>query len=88
MIVCAQLAAFGKVSGCREAGKEKERLRKKERTQGKRDTRKGNRKVVYMSGSGQYHQNGDRFGTNPQLFRLEAASNEDSAKSSDSEIIL
>lgn len=99
-IVCAQLAAFGRVSGCREAGKVKARL-KRERAQEKAGVRKENKEAVYTNGNGhacgavecgsetpKHQGQQDGFlGPDPKLWHLEA-SDEDSTNTSDSETIL
>ena len=100
LIVCAQLAAFGKVNECREKGQVKARMKGK-RIQREVGARYENESAVYMNGNG--HAVGvarrgpeipileDRddgsFGPDPPLWHLEA-SDEDSTKTSDSETIL
>ncbi|KAL9070056.1 MAG: hypothetical protein Q9161_005112 [Pseudevernia consocians] len=100
LIVCAQLAAFGRVSGCREEGRVKARIKGK-RAQAKAGACEENRKAVYMNGNG--HANGavehgsetrdhedredDSPGLDPRLWHLEA-SDEDSTITSDSETML
>lgn len=85
LIVCAQLAAFGRVSECREAGKEKARM-KRERARGTGGLRKENRIAVCMNGNGhangsvglssgtpQHHQDSSCPNkSDPKLWRLEA----------------
>ena len=99
-IVCAQLAAFGRVSGCREAGKVKARM-KRHRIREKAGVRKGYKKAVYTNGNGHAyevvghcmetaehhdHENG-YLGPDPKPWHLED-SDEASTKTSDSETIL
>lgn len=100
LIVCAQLAAFGRVSGCREAGKEKARM-KKERAQAKVRARQENEKAVYMNGNGHANRTIEHASETPnhkgeeetspepdmKFWHLEA-SDEESTRSSDSDIML
>ena len=65
MIVCAQLAAFGRVSKCREAGEEKARM-KKERPRGISGVRKVNRIAVCMNGNGHANESVERSSGTPQ----------------------
>ena len=51
MIVCAQLAAFGRVSECREESKVKVRIKRKS-TQAKAHAHKRHGEFVYMYGNG------------------------------------
>lgn len=84
LIVCAQLAAFGRVNGCREAGKEKARV-KRERAEAKDDVRKEIGTAVCINGNGhangsvkrslgtpQHHQYGNCPKPDPKLWHLEA----------------
>ena len=100
LIVCAQLAAFGRVSGCREAGRVKARMKGK-CAQAKAGARKEDRKAVHMNGNGYTNgvvghcsktpehedQDEDFPALDPKLWHLEA-SDDDSIKTSDSETIL
>ena len=90
MIVCAQLAAFGRVSVCRERGKMRARI-KRELTQGKVTACKRDGRVIYVNGDGHtvgvVVQEDGSFGSYPRLWHLEA-SDEDSTKTSDSETTL
>ena len=98
--MCAQLAAFGSVSECRERGKARARI-KKELAKVKVVTRTGDGRVVYMNGNGhtigvvevgsktprpEVREDGS-FGSYPRLWHLEA-SDEDSTRTSDSETTL
>ena len=89
LIVCVQLAAFGKVSECREESKAKARTKREHilaRTGGRKDS--GN--MACLNGSCpairaieiKDHKDGS-FGTDPRLWNLEASGKE-SAKTSDS----
>lgn len=51
LIVCAQLAAFGKISECREQGKVDARM-KKERIKAEADARNEVGKAVHINGNG------------------------------------
>ena len=100
LIVCAQLAAFGRVSECREESKLKARMRRK-RIQTKAGARKDNGKGFYMNGNGHAirvvehgsktrkieDQEDGSFGTDPTLWHLEA-SDEDTTTANDSKTIL
>ena len=99
MIVCLQLAAFARVSECREESRVKARMKRK-RTEAKLGALKNNGKVVYVNSTnyaiGVKHglqtpkpedQEDGSFGPDPRLWHLEA-SDEDSTKTSDSETIL
>lgn len=99
LIVCAQLAAFGRVSDCREAGKVKARS-EGDRAQAKAGACKGIINTVYMNCNGHAEeavergletlnhddQENDFFGPEPKLWHLEA-SDEESTKTSDKETI-
>lgn len=96
LIVCAQLAVFGMVIECREAGKLKARI-KGERAQAKASTRRANGKAVYTNGNG--HAKGaveldsktlkyeDQWHVSKRLWHLEA-SDEDSTRTSELVTIL
>ncbi len=99
LIVCAQLAAFGRVSECREESKVKVRI-KRESTQAKAGAHKRHGKLVYMYGNG-HAIGGFESGLGDSKDELQAdvslgtdpvrhleASDEDSTKTSDSETIL
>lgn len=100
LIVCAQLAAFERVSGCREAGKVKAGM-KGERARVKNGARKEIGKAVSLNGNGHaigivehvsetplYEDQEDgSLGSDPKLWRPEA-SDEDPINTSDSETIL
>ena len=100
LIVCAQLLAFERVSGCREAGKRKART-KGELAEAKPGDCKENGEPLCMNGNG-YAKGAVKRGSeilklepqengsptpDTELWHLEA-SDEDSTKTSDSEIIL
>ena len=97
MIVCVQLAAFGRVSECREAGKVKARL-EVDRTRAKSGARKEIMHTVCMNGHGhadgavergpeKHEDQENRFcGLDSKLWHLEA-SDEESTKTSDSETV-
>ena len=99
MIVCAQLAAFQKISECREESRLKAR-RKWKRIQAETGARKDNG-MGFMTGNGcairvvehgsetrkTEEQYDGSFGIDPTLWHLEA-SDEDSAETNDSETIL
>ena len=99
-IVCAQLAAFGRVSECRERGKMRARM-KRELAQAELVAHKRYERVIYMNGDGHALgvvevgsktpksevQEVGSFGSQPRLWHLEA-SDEDSTKTSDSETTL
>lgn len=83
LIVCAQLAAFRSISGCREAGKKKAKM-KRERAQTTGGVWNDSEKAVYMngnrhangsvarsSGTPQHHLNGSCPGPDPKLCHLE-----------------
>ena len=88
LIVCVQLAAFGKVSECREESKAKARM-ERERILAKTAARKDDGDVDCLNGSChairvieiEDHEDGS-FGTDPSLWNLEA-SGKDSTKTSD-----
>ena len=98
LIVCAQLAAFGRVSECREAGKVKARLMGK-RAQEKAGACKETTNTVYMDGNshGPMEHGSEKMkheepedvypGPDSKLWHLEA-SDEESTKVSDSKTIL
>ena len=89
LIVCVQLAAFGKVNECREESKAKARM-KREHILSRIGTRKDNGNMACLNGSCHAirvieikdHEDGS-FGTIPRLWNLEA-SGKDSTKTSDS----
>ena len=89
LIVCVQLAAFGKVSECREESKAKARM-KREHLLAKIGARKDDGNGDCLNGSCRLrriieiedHEDGS-FGTDPRLWNLEA-SGKDSTKTSDS----
>lgn len=97
LIVCVQLAAFGRVSECREAGKVKARS-KANRNQAKAGARKGIMNTVCMNGhshadgavergSEKHEDQENGFpGLDSKLWHLEA-SDEESTKTSDSETV-
>ena len=99
LIVCAQLAAFGRVSDCREAGNVKARS-KGNRAQAKAGARKEIINDISINGNGHAKEAVERgsqtlnyddqenrsLGSDPKLWHLEA-SNEESTKISNSETI-
>ena len=99
LIVCAQLAAFGKISDCREEGKVEVRM-KEERIKAEADARNEGGKAFHMNGNGyatravehdweppkKEDREAGRLAPDPTLWHLEA-NDEDSTKASDSEFI-
>ena len=99
LIVCAQLAAFGRVSECREESRAKARV-KSEPIPARAGARKDDGKVICMNGNGHAirvtehgseilfieDQEDGSFGTDPRPWKLEA-SGEDSTKINGSETI-
>ena len=97
LIVCAQLAAFGKISECREEGKVDAGI-KEERIKAEADARNEVGKAVHMNGNAHTtravehdsetpkyrNQEAGLLALDPTLWHLEA-SDEDSTKTSDSE---